>query len=67
VTGWQDQTPATGLARSTPDPEGPSPLCTGDCHFVSAIISGQDATNLWQAAVTLLDTILLCDWLMTIS
>lgn len=61
------QTPATSLTGSTLDLEDPSPVYTGDCHFVSAIILGQGATILWQAAVTLLSIVLLCDWLMTIS
>lgn len=55
------------LARSTSDPESPSPIYREDCHFVSAIILVQGDTTLWQAAVTLLNIVSLCDWQMTIS
>lgn len=61
------QSPAASLARSTSDPESPSPMYIGDCHFVLAIILVQGDTILWQAAVTLLNIASLCDWLMTIS
>lgn len=61
VIGWQEQRPTTSLAGSTSDPEGPSPIYTGGCHFGLAIILGQGGTILWKAAVTLLNIALRCD------